>query len=169
MTIARSFYCYHIRLGGAACFVWAGLTLIALVINPSVLKTTASSNYGTDEYRLTASKPQPVLEKTAAGRVSVDALGRLPLRFEACEGRTPAQFQARMSGSTIYLSATEAAIVFGGTAGAGRLGCGADLGSPRNARSPRANEQLPEPRRDRAAPRPNPPATVRMELIGVNR
>jgi hypothetical protein len=93
----------------------------------------------------------------------------LPLRFESCGKRAPRQFLARTGEFTVYLSATEAALVLRPTAGAGRLGLGADLGLPRNARSPHENEELPEPRRDRAAPRTHTAATLRMEFIGANR
>ena len=83
--------------------------------------------------------------------------------------RAPGRFLARKGESTVYLSPTEATIVLRPTAGAGRLGRGADLGLPRNARSPHEDEELPEPRRDRAAPRTHTPATLRMQFIGANR
>lgn len=101
-------------------------------------------------------------------RVLGDAFARLPLRFEACASRTPARYVARTRESTVYISATEATLSLRASSGAGRLGCGADLGLPRNARSPQANEQLPEPRRDRAAPRTSASQVVRMRLIGAN-
>jgi hypothetical protein len=110
-----------------------------------------------------------MLATVSRERSAVDALSRLPLRFEACDKTAPERFLARMNDSTIYLSAIEATLSLRPTVGAGRLGCGADLGLSRNARSPQANEQLPEPRRDRAAPRPRASATVRMQLIGANR
>ena len=100
---------------------------------------------------------------------AIDSLARMPLRFEGCDNRTPARFLARMNEATVYVSATEATLSLRAAEGAGRLGCGADLGSPRNARSPQANEQLPGPRRDRAAPRPSAATTLRMQLIGANR
>lgn len=98
---------------------------------------------------------KPSLATGGTERDIGDALTRLPLRFEACAGRTPARYVARTRDSTAYISATEATWSLRAFSGAGRLGCGADLGLPRNARSPQANEQLPEPRRDRAAPRPS--------------
>ena len=81
-----------------------------------------------------------------------ESFGQLPLRFESCS-ETPMTFVARTNDYCLRLRATEAELVLQSNAGVGRLGCGADLGSPRNARSPQANKQLPGPRRDRAAPR----------------
>jgi hypothetical protein len=75
----------------------------------------------------------------------------------------------RPANCNINLTATGMAPAGQMAAGAGRLGRGADLGLPRNAGSHHANEQLPEPRRDRAAPRSRRPtadepraATLRM-------
>ena len=109
----------------------------------------------------------------SAGQASVEALNRLPLRFEAC---APGEFLARAGNCNIHLTATEVALAEQRATSAGRLGRGANLGLPRNAVSLQANEQLPGSRRDRAAPRPRRPAadgsritTLRMHLMGARR
>ena len=152
----------------AARFAWAGLTTIVLVVSESLPITSASPHHKADAATALASEPMATLSTANMERPAGETLERLPLRFETCEETEPRRFLARMNESTLYVSATEATLSLP-TAGAGRLGCGADLGLPRNARSPQANEQLPEPRRDRAAPRPRASATVRMQLIGANR
>ena len=147
----------------------AGLTVIAIVIISCPRIISASSYYRADEFRASASEPKPTFATGGTERALGDAFARLPLCFEACASRTPAPYVARTKESTVYISATEATLSLRDSSGAGRLGCGADLGLPRNARSPQANEQLPEPRRDRAAPRPSSATTVRMQLLGANR
>lgn len=151
-----------------ARLVWAGMMMIALVACECLPITLASSYYRADQHHLFASEPQRGLA-TVSAKHAADALNGMSLRFEACDSRMPARYLARTNESTIYLSATEATLSLRADEGAGRLGRGADLGTPRNARSPRANEQLPEPRRDRAAPRPTSITTVRMQLLGANR
>lgn len=147
----------------------AGLTVIAIVIISCPQTISASSYHTADERRAIASEPEMSLATTSRERAVGNAFARLPLRFEACGSLKPARYLARTNQSTIYLSATEATLALRASSGAGRLGCGADLGIPRNARSPQANEQLPEPRRDRAAPRLSTALSVRMQLIGANR
>jgi hypothetical protein len=152
----------------AARIAWAGMTIIALVVSGCLPITLASPHHNGESRPAVASDPVPTPARASSERFALDVLSRLPLRFEACDKRVPERFLARTNESTVYLSTTEAALVLRATAGAGRLGRGADLG-PRNARSPQANEKLPEPRRDRADPRTNPAATLRMQLIGANR
>lgn len=147
----------------------ACLTVIAIVIISCPQIFSASPYYTADERRAIASEPEMGLATASRERAAGDAFARLPLHFESCGGQTPARYLARMNQSTIYLSATEATLSLRAPSGAGRLGCGADLGTPRNARSPQANEQLPEPRRDRAAPRLSNASLMRMQLIGANR
>jgi hypothetical protein len=148
---------------------WACLTLVALLISSCLPMTLASSYFRANELPAIADGPEPCLAKTSGERGAADSLARFPLRFEACDKAAPERFRAQTNESSIYLSATEAAVLLRAAARAGRLGRGADLGLPRNARSPQANEQLPGTRRDRAAPRPSRAATVRMQLIGANR
>jgi photosystem II stability/assembly factor-like uncharacterized protein len=169
MPVHGTFFHYVVRTRRCSRLAWAGLTVIALLISPCLPITRASSSCREDEHSKVAIEPKPSLATGSGERAAFDSLARMPLRFEACDNRTPVRFLARMNESTLYVSATEATLSSRATAGAGRLGCGADLGIPRNARSPQANEQLPEPRRDRAAPRPPASATVRMQLIGANR
>lgn len=106
---------------------------------------------------------------TNARPITGDVFARLPLRFEACGKDSRGRFLARTSEYGVYVTATEALLVLRATAGAGRLGRGADLGLPRNAKSLDATTQLPGPLRDRAAPRAQPATTLRMRLIGSNR
>lgn len=146
-----------------------GLTAIALTMSPFLPITPASSYHRADEPQAIASVPELSLATASGEHTLADAFARLPLRFEACASRTPAGYVAQTRESTIYISAIEATLLSRTSSGAGRLGCGADLGLPRNARSPKANEQLPEPRRDRAAPRQTAITTVRMQLLAANR
>src|SRR5207253_10029023 len=94
----------------------------------------------------------------------------------AGDPNVPGQFLARAGDCNINLTATEAALAVRMADGVGRLGCGANLGLPRNAGSLHANEQLPGSRRDRAAPRrrhaaadQSLTATLRMQLVGARR
>ena len=151
-----------------ARLAWAGVTIIALVVSECLPITQASIHHSADASIAVASDRLSTLATAKAEPFAGEALARLPLRFEACDKRAPEQFLARTNESTVYLSATEATLALRATAGAGRLGRVADLGLPRNARSPQANEQLPEPRRDRAAPRTPAAATIRMQFIGAN-
>jgi hypothetical protein len=168
MRVNGKFSLYPYRTTRCLRLARAGMTVMALVISPCLPITPASSYYRADELPAIASEPKPSLTAASGERAVIDALARMPMRFEACGSNTPARYLARMNESTLYLSATEATLSLRATAGAGRLGRGADLGTPRNARSPQATEHFPETRRDRAAPRP-PAATVRMQLIGANR
>lgn len=168
MKVNGSFSSYPNRTRRCFRLEWVSLAVIALVIGPCGPITRASSYYNAEPLAI-ATEPQPSLATASGERAAVDVLARQPLRFEGCDIHAPTRYRARMNESTIYLSATEATLLLQPTAGVGRLGCGADLGLPRNARSPQANEQLPEPRRDRAAPRRPAAATVRMQLIGANR
>jgi len=147
----------------------ASFTVIALAISPLLPVTPALPNHRAGEIRVIATEPEPALATAGTERALGDAFARLPLRFEACASQTPARYVAPPRESKVYISATEATLSLRASSGAGRLGCGADLGLPRNARSPRANKQLPEPRRDRAAPRLSNASPVRMQLIGANR
>jgi Beta-propeller repeat len=150
----------------------AGLTIIALVIGQSLPITAMLPPHRAEAV---ASAPSQTLKAADAGRLAGDAFARLPLRFEARVNQATGLYLARTGNCNIYLTATEAALVWQTTAGAGRLGRGADLGSSRNAGSLDANEQLPGPRRDRAAPRRHrstndvsPATTLRMQLIGAD-
>lgn len=145
-----------------------GLTTIALVLNACLPMSFASPSHAAG---LHAGINREALSASAmAGmkRSAVDTLARSAVRFEACSESGHAQFLARMKDTTVYVSADEATFLLQTEESVGRLGRVADLGSPRNARSPQANEQLPEPRRDRAAPRLASAATVRMQLVGAN-
>src|SRR5262245_20249482 len=111
---------------------------------------------------------RPSAISSGAALLRRESFAQLPLRFESC-GETPMTFIARTNDYCLRLRATEAELVLQANPGVGRLGCGADLGSPRNARSLHANKQLPGPRRDRAAPRREPTTTLSMRLVGADR
>ncbi|MFL6215789.1 MAG: SBBP repeat-containing protein [Blastocatellia bacterium] len=126
-----------------------------------------------------ADQSSPIQVATSTRRQMIESFDRLPLRFEACGPKASASFLARLNECNIYLTATEAALAWRSRGDAGRLGRGADLGLPRNAGSLNANEQLPGPRRDRAAPRAphsatdssldsSPAASLQMQLVGAN-
>jgi len=127
------------------------LVLIALIVGAGfpTLATHQPSDAGA-----AVSMPPPESSATNTRRRAVEAFGHLPLRFEACGPAASGPFLARAGDCNLYLTATEAVLGWPSPGDAGRLGRGADLGSPRNAGSLDANEQLPGPRRDRAAPRP---------------
>jgi hypothetical protein len=157
---------YHdVRIGLWLRTASGWLSAIALVISGCLPMPSAPSHHDTTSLPLVANELSAASATNSVSQSVQNALAAL--HFEA-DPKLPARFLARTMESLIYLSATEAAIVFKATAGVGRLGCGADLGSPRNARSHRANEQLPESRRDRAAPRRRATATLRMQLAGAN-
>jgi photosystem II stability/assembly factor-like uncharacterized protein len=167
-----------VRLAGMS------LMLIALTVGAGfpTLATHQPSDAGA-----AASTSSPQTAATSTRRHAVEAFGHLPLRFEACGPVASGAFLARVGECSLYLTATEARFGWPSPGNAGRLGRGADLGSPRNAGSLHANEQLPGPRRDRAAPRsrrsapnsfsdssstssPDPltAASLRMRLVGAN-
>jgi hypothetical protein len=133
-----------------------GLTIIALLISECLPITAMVPHHQTAAGSTVADEPPPIPATTKAVRLAGEAVNRLPLRFEAAANGVPGRFLARTSHCNIHFTATEAGLEWRTAAGAGRLGCGADLGSPRNAGSLHANEQLPGPRRDRAAPRRQP-------------
>ena len=152
-----------------------GMTIIALVISECLPITATVRRPRTATPYMVAGLPSPITATASLGRLAGEAIGQGPLRFEVCDKGVSGRFLARTSNCNIHLTATEATLVWQTAAGAGRLGRGADLGLPRNAGSLNANEQLPGPRRDRAAPRPRRSATdesltasVRMQLIGAN-
>ncbi|MEN3334799.1 MAG: hypothetical protein V7641_4164 [Blastocatellia bacterium] len=151
------------------------MTIIALVIGQCLPITATLLHDRAATPSTIAGETSPIPATADAGRRAGEAINQWPLRFEVCDQGVPERFLARTSNCNIYLTATEAALIWQTAAGAGRLGRGADLGLPRNAGSLNANEQLPGPRRDRAAPRPRRPAanefqtsSVRMQLIGAN-
>jgi hypothetical protein len=151
------------------------MTIIALVISECLPITATVHRPRTATPYGVAGLPSPITATASAGRLASEAISQGPLRFEVCDKGAAGRFLARTSNCNIHLTATEAALVWQTAAGAGRLGRGADLGLPRNAGSLDANEQLPGPRRDRAAPRrrrsaanESLTASVRMQLIGAN-
>ena len=109
----------------------------------------------------------PPAAAASTPRQAVEAFGHLPLRFEACGPVASGPFLARVGDCNLYLTATEARLGWPSPDSAGRLGRGADLGSPRNAGSLHANEQLPGPRRDRAAPRTRRSVTASSETAAL--
>jgi IPT/TIG domain/Beta-propeller repeat len=156
-------------------FAGVGMTIIALVIGECSPITATVRRPRTATPYMVAGLPSPITATASLGRLAAETIGQWPLRFEDCDKGGPERFLARTSNCNIHLTATEATLVWQTAVGVGRLGCGADLGLPRNAGSLDANEQLPGPRRDRAAPRPRRSATdesltasVRMQLIGAN-
>ena len=160
-------------------FASVGMTIIALVISECLPITATVRRPRTATPYMVADLPSPIAATASLGRLAGEASSQWPLRFEACDKGVSEQFLARTSNCNIHLTATEATLVWQTAAGVGRLGRGADLGLPRNAGSLNANEQLPGPRRDRAAPRARRSATdssldsslassLRMQLVGAN-
>jgi photosystem II stability/assembly factor-like uncharacterized protein len=154
------------------------LTLIALIVSECF--PTLARHQRSVAGVAAADQLAPTPSAASARRRAIESFARLPLRFEACGPTAVRSFVARAGDCNIYLTATDAAFGWRSSVGAGRLGCGADLGLPRNAESLIANEQLPGPRRDRAAPRmrlsatssspaaPSPAASLQMQLVGAS-
>src|SRR5438128_2031009 len=156
-----------------ACVRWAHFAIIAILFCECLPITATAPLQRVAACSAVSRVPSLMSPTVSVGRLAGESLARLPLRFEALETGSTRRFLARTSDYSLQLTATEAALTL--RTDARRLGRGADLGSPRNARSLQANKQLPGPRRDRAAPRGRPSAndqlltaTVHMRLIGAN-
>ena len=145
---------------------------VALIFTLGVIERQPAAAPFSDHrnWGLLAERSLPPIVPSITPQRAGEALTRTPLRFEICDERAPGRFVARGNGWSTYLAANEAVLFSAASEGVGRLGRGADLGSPRNAESPQANEQLPGPRRDRAAPRfSRSRPSVRLQFIGARR
>ena len=149
--------------------------MIVFTVSACLPITTTMASQRAAATPMVTGEPRPPTTASAE-RLSPEPFKRLPLRFEAGDPNVPGQFLARAGGCNINLTATEAALAVRMADGVGRLGCGANLGLPRNAGSLHANKQLPGSRRDRAAPRRRHAAadrsltaTLRMQLVGARR
>ena len=152
---------------------WAGALIAMLIATTCLPATAAQPRLGSALKAAESNRPVPVT--ASAKRFARNAFAGLPLGFEARATGPTGQFSARTDKWNVYLTGTEAALTWRSNVGVGPLGRSAYLGLPRNAGSLQANEQLPEPRCDRVAPRDRrtstseaPTATLRMQMIGAN-